>query len=261
MSGTERSGVAAHQKRRGFRPAPERSGGAGLSRILAVARLQALGRRDAALWPIGVLAIAFSVNVLLFATMPDDALESDPVTGALASIYIAALAFGTIAVNQNFPFALGMSVTRREFTAALALFAAVQVIAYSVLLIILQSIEEATGGWGLRLRFFGVGFIHEYPIPVQFVIYAVPMLTMTLIGTASGALYLRWRANGILTAGSVLLLLLGGAAALISRSGEWPAIGHWLTHTSPVALIAGWPLLLAAALGGGSWLVLRRATP
>ncbi|MFG2042782.1 hypothetical protein [Dactylosporangium sp. NPDC048998] len=231
-----------------------------MNRIVAIARLQALGRHDALFWPITILAIAFTVNMAVFASI-SDTVTDDPVTAALASIYVTTLAFGAMAVAQHFPFALGMSVTRREFSAGLGLFVAVQTFAYSVLLVVLQSIEDYTHGWGMRLRFFGLGFMNHYAPPVQFVMYAVPMLFMTLLGISAGAVYVRWRVNGVLTATAAVLLLLGGAAALIGVFERWPAVGHWLTHTSPVALFAGWPLVLVAALGTGSWLALRRATP
>ncbi|MGI5237645.1 hypothetical protein [Dactylosporangium sp. CA-139066] len=231
-----------------------------MNRIAAIARLQLRGRRDALLWPVLILALAFAANLAVFASIADQMTE-EPVTGALASIYCTSLAFGAVAVTQHFPFALGLSVTRREFTAGLALFVAAQTLLYSVLLVLLQSIESATNGWGLRLRFFGLGLFDDYSPPVQFVMYAVPLLSMTLIGTTAGALYLRWRVSGLLTATAALILVLGGTAAALGYFSAWPAVGHWLTHTNPVALFAGWPLLLALALAAGSWLALRRATP
>ncbi|GAA4263197.1 hypothetical protein GCM10022255_105570 [Dactylosporangium darangshiense] len=232
-----------------------------MNRLAAIARLQAVGRRDALLWPIVILAIAFVTNVVVFASITDQIKGEDPITGALASIYFTSLAFGAVAVTQHFPFALGLSVTRREFTAALGLFALAQTLLYSAVLVLLQTIENATDGWGLHLRFFGLGLFDDYSPPVQFVMYAVPLLLMTLIGTTLGALYIRWRTNGILTATAATILLLGAAAALLGYYNGWRAVGHWLTHTSPVALFAGWPLLLVLALAAGSFGALRRATP
>ncbi|WP_432837202.1 ABC transporter permease [Dactylosporangium sp. CA-092794] len=231
-----------------------------MNRIVAIARLQALGRRDALLWPVAILSIAFAVNLVLFASIAEQ-VPDDPITGALASIYITALVFGAVSVTQQFPFALGMSVTRREFTAGLGLFVAAQTVSYSVLLVLLQAIEAATNGWGLRLRFFGLGFIGEHSIPAQLAIYAVPMLLMTLIGVTIGVVYHRWRTNGVFTASAVLTVVLGGGSALLYKFNGWPAIGRWLTHANPLALFAGWPLLLVALLAAAGWLFLRRATP
>jgi hypothetical protein len=231
-----------------------------MNRIAAIARLHARGRRDALLWPMLILLIAFAANLLAFGTIVGQ-LDQDPITGAVASLYFTTLAFGAVAVAQQFPFALGMSVTRREFTAALGLFVAAQTLIYSVLLVLLQAIEDATNGWGLRLRFFGLGLLDDYSPPVQFVMYAVPLLFMALFGTTFGAVYVRWHTNGVLAATAALIALLGATAALLGLTVGWRAVGHWLTHTSPVALFAGWPLLLIAALATGSWLALRRATP
>ncbi|GAA2393028.1 hypothetical protein [Dactylosporangium salmoneum] len=231
-----------------------------MNRIVTIARLQALGRRGALLWPLAILAIALCTNLVVFASI-SDTVDEQPVTGALASIYVATLAFGAVAVTQHLPFALGLSVTRREFTAGLALFFAVQTIAYSVLLVVLQSIEVATNGWGLRLRMFGVGFLDDYSPPVQFAMYASPLLLMAILGAGLGTLHARWRVNGVLTGVAAAIVLLGGAAALIGYLHRWPDVGHWFAHTSPVALLAGWPLLVALLVGGASYLALRRATP
>ncbi|MEV6927659.1 hypothetical protein AB0M46_24600 [Dactylosporangium sp. NPDC051485] len=231
-----------------------------MNRIVAIARLQALGRRDAVLWPVGILTIAICTNLVVFASI-SDSVQDQPVTGALASIYIATMAFGAVAVTQHLPFALGLSVTRREFTAGLALFVTAQTIAYAVLLVLLQSIEDATGGWGLRLRMFGLGFLDDYSPPVQFAMYASPLLFMAVLGAAFGTLYARWRVNGVLTGVAAAIVLPGGAAALIGYLHRWPDVAHWFARTGPVALLAGWPLLLALLLGGASYLGLRRATP
>jgi hypothetical protein len=231
-----------------------------MNRIVTIARLQALGRRDGLIWPLVILAIAFTVNVVIFAAAAD-AFDGKVFTGGLLSIYVVVLVFGAISVTQQFPFALGMSVTRREFTAATGLFVLVQTCSYSVLLVLLQAIEDATDGWGVRLHYFGLGLLQHYGVVTQFAIYAVPMLLMTLTGIALGALYARWKVNGIFTATAVLILLTGGAAALLLKYDGFPAVGRWFTHTSAVALFAGWPLPLVALLTVGSWLALRRATP
>jgi hypothetical protein len=230
-----------------------------MSRILAVARLQALGRRDGLLWPLAILAIAFSVNLGIFAAA-GSTFGDDPVTGGLASIYITSLAFGAVAITQQFPFALGMSVTRREFSAALGLFVVAQSLLYAVLLVILQAVEDATDGWGVRLRFFGVGVLDDYGVFTQLLIYAVPLLLMSLIGIAFGALFVRWKVNGVFTTIGALLLVAGGSVALITRAGNWTAIGHWLADQSALTLFAGLPFVLVLLLAAVSWTTLRRAT-
>jgi hypothetical protein len=231
-----------------------------MNRVLAVARLQAVGRRDGLLWPLVVLGIAFAVNLFVFGSMGDE-LGDRPVTGGLASVYITALAFGAVAVAQQFPFALGLSVTRREFAAGLGLFTLAQSAIYAVLLVVLQAVERATGGWGVRLEFFGLGFLGAYGVPAQLLIYGAPMLLMSLIGVAFGTVYVRWHTNGVFGVVCALLLAAGLGAGLITTYGRWPAVGHWLVEQSALSLFAGWPAVATLLLGMLSWTTLRRATP
>ena len=53
---------------------------------------------------------------------------------------------------------------------------------------------------------------------------------------------------------------LGLAAALITWTRQWHAIGRWLLEQSPTALLAGWPVLVAAAFAIGGYTLIRRAT-
>ncbi|WP_442788642.1 hypothetical protein [Dactylosporangium sp. NBC_01737] len=230
-----------------------------MNRIIAVARLQAVGRRDGLLWPLVVLSIAFAVNLFVFGSMGDE-IGDRPVTGGLASVYITGLAFGAVAIAQQFPFALGMSVTRREFAAALGLFTLAQTVIYAVLLVVLQAVENATDGWGLRLRFFGLGFLDAYGVPTQLLIYAVPMLLMSLIGITLGTVYVRWHTNGVFGAICVIVVVLGATAGLITRYGRWPAVGEWFQDQSALTLFAGWPSIAVVLLALLSWTALRRAT-
>ncbi|GAA3241699.1 ABC transporter permease [Dactylosporangium siamense] len=231
-----------------------------MNRVLAVARLQAVGRRDGLLWPLVILGIAFAVNLFVFGSMGDE-IGDRPVTGGLASVYITGLAFGAVAVAQQFPFALGLSVTRREFAIALGLFTLAQTAIYAVLLVVLQAVEHATDGWGLRLRFFGLGLIDGYGVPTQLLIYGAPMLLMSLIGITLGTVYVRWRTNGVFGGICAVVLVLGLAAGLVTKYGRWPAVGDWLADQSALSLFAGWPSLVAVLLALLSWTALRRATP
>ncbi|MEV0133880.1 hypothetical protein AB0H83_36110 [Dactylosporangium sp. NPDC050688] len=231
-----------------------------MNRVVAIARLHAAGRRDGLVWPLVILAIAFAVNLLVFGAMGDD-IGDRPVTGGLASVYITALAFGAVAIAQQFPFALGMSVTRREFAAALGLFTVAQTAAYAVLLVVLQAVEDATGGWGMRLRFFGAGFLDREGVPAQLLIYAVPLLLMTLTGVALGTVYVRWHSNGVFAAVCAVLLAGGLTAGLVTKYGSWPATGEWFLRQSALSMFAGWPSIAVVVLAALSWATLRRATP
>jgi hypothetical protein len=121
-------------------------------------------------------------------------------------------------------------------------------------------VENATGGWGLRLRFFGMGLLEPYGVPAQLLIYAVPMLLMSLIGIAFGTVYARWHTNGVFGTICGLLVVAGVTVGLVTRYERWPAIGHWLVEQSALSLFAGWPSIAVVLLAVLSWATLRRAT-
>ena len=57
------------------------------------------------------------------------------------------------------------------------------------------------------------------------------------------------------------LFAVGLLAVLITWQRQWPAVGNWFADQSALTLFAGWPALLAVALAGAGFLIIRRATP
>lgn len=53
---------------------------------------------------------------------------------------------------------------------------------------------------------------------------------------------------------------VGGLVALASWWELWGAVGNWFAAQSTVALLVGWPALLAAVLAGAGFVTIRRAT-
>ncbi|WP_244163582.1 hypothetical protein [Rhodococcus koreensis] len=144
-------------------------------------------------------------------------------SGGVFSLFGFALAFYLQAMTQTFPFALGTSVTRRDYFAATLLVAAVQVLVFGILL------------YGLSLT--------------------------AASGLFLGALHHRWRVVGLFTLGVGTLLAAGGAAFVITWQKWWPDIGHWFAD-APRSVPMVWLPALAAAAGHPrrGWTVVRRAT-
>jgi hypothetical protein len=165
------------------------------------------------------------------------------------------------AITQVFPFAMGLSVTRRAFYAATALLVLVQAVAFGVLLYLLKLLEDATGGWGISLRFFGVQGITQHSGLLQILVYAVPFMVVGFIGIFCGVVFKRWGLNGVFTLSVATVFALGGLVALVTWLGKWGAVGQWLINQPTAGLIAGWPALLATTLAGAGYLAIRRATP
>jgi hypothetical protein len=211
--------------------------------------------------PLGILVVVFTINYAIFASIADVTPPEARTTGGILSIYITAGISYLQCMTRGFPFALGLSVTRRAFYAGIALLAATEAAVYGAVLVVLDLVEEATGGWGMNLQFFGLGFLHGDNVLAQWAIYAAPFMVIIAAGVFAGVVFKRWGQPEVYLLSIAAALLVGGLAVLISVRAWWPAVGSWLGDQPPVALFGGYPLVLAALLGGAGWLTIRRATP
>ncbi|WP_061298372.1 hypothetical protein [Herbidospora cretacea] len=230
-----------------------------MNRIRQVARLQMPAWPQIVGWTWGITAVAFGVNLLSVMANHDPG-DGVTTTGGVVSLCGGAIGMATVSVTQIFPYALGISVTRREFYLAWSLLAVVQSVLYALVLCLLRAVEQATGYWGWGMRFFGLPFMDDANPVLLLLGYAVPMLVLTHLGILLGTLYLRWGTTGVLAGLTLTFTALGLAATLITWTRQWHAIGRWLLDQSPTALLAGWPVLVAAAFAVGGYRLIRRAT-
>lgn len=230
-----------------------------MNRIRQVARLQIPAWPHILGWTWSMMAVTFGINLLSFVANYDPG-DGVTTTGGVASVYGVAIGMAAVSVTQIFPYALGMSVTRREFYLAWSLLAVVQSVVYALVLVLLRAVEQATGYWGRGMRYFSLPFMDDANPVLLLLGYAVPMLVVTHLGILFGTVYLRWGTTGVLASLTLTVTALGLAAALITWTRQWHAIGRWLLDQSPTALLAGWPILLAAAFALGGYTLIRRAT-
>ncbi|MCE0766750.1 hypothetical protein LWC35_28150 [Pseudonocardia kujensis] len=229
-------------------------------RPLAVARMQLINLPVQLGMPWLILALAFAINLVIFALVPDPPAGEPKVTGGLLSIYIFVVVAHLVTMTQVFPFALGLSVTRRDFFTGTALFVLAQAAVQGLLLTLLLVLEEATGGWGMGLHFFGVPFLVQQNWVLQWLVYTVPFLLFSFVSILAGTIYKRFGQLGMWTASIGLLLAGGIAAVLLTWQQAWPAVGRFFSDTPAAVLFAGYPAVLAALAAGVAYLFLRRAT-
>ena len=101
------------------------------------------------------------------------------------------------AVTQRFPFAPGLSLSRRDFNLGTLLSALLQSVGYGIALTVLAGIEKATDGWGMRLHFWAPGVQDVGNPALQAVVFAAPMLACALLGIGIGVVVKRWGTPGI----------------------------------------------------------------
>lgn len=232
-----------------------------MKRVLDTARVQLAAWPSTLGLPWLIVGISFVINLAIFLTLNAPADEGPHGTGGLASLYVFVLIAYVMTMTHYFPMALGMSVTRRVFYLATCLVAITQAVVYSVVILLLGLVENATGGWWTSLQFFDLDFLHQDNVVLQLLIFAVPMLVAASLGMFFGVTFKRWGATGMYTLTVGGLVVFGGLAVLVTWSRGWAAIGAWFADQSWLSLLAGWPALLALVLAAASFLMLRRATP
>lgn len=230
-------------------------------RVIDVARIQTVNINTLVMWPVGILALVLAVNYALFALIGDVAPPDGRSTGALTSIYVVVAITHAQTITQLFPFALGISITRRVFYTGAALVVTVQALAAGLLVTVLELVERATGGWGLNLKFFGLEFLTQDNFFVQWLAYTVPFIALSAICIFCATVFKRWGQSGLLVMGVVTMLLGAAAGLLITLQHAWPAIGRFFVDTPTLALTAGYPLIIAVVAMVGGYLLIRRATP
>lgn len=231
-----------------------------MTHTLKALRLNLVNSLSSSGWPWAILAMTFLVNLAIFAVLQNIPTE-DRQTAALSSLYVVALIANLQLWTQGFSFAMGLSLTRKAFFGGAVLFILIQSVVAGVALTALARVEAATGGWGMHLKFFRAWFLDQSNLGVQFLMYAVPFAMISALGMVIGVVLKRWGQSGVyaLTLGS--LVVLGGAAVLVTWREWWGDLGRFFTESNIVGLSAGYPALLAVAFAGLAYLWLRRATP
>jgi len=239
--------------------------GTAMARIGNVVRLHFVNKSTLVVVPWIVMAavFVFSMTIWLIVTIASDGAagrEGNLYSGATNWIFVYMLVVAVQAVNLTFPYALGMSVTRREYALGTgAAFLAVSVV-YGLVLTVLSYVEQATGGWGMNGHFFAIPHVTTGEWWQRWFVFFVGFAFFFFVGWVAAATFVRWRAFGLLTLGLCFAVALIGVLALITLTNSWPAVGAWFV-SSGAAGVAAWMLLPTAAAALGGFLLLRGATP
>ncbi len=180
-------------------------------------------------------------------------------SGGISWIIIFMMVVGIQAMNLTFRFALGYSVTRRDYYLGSLVYFVLLALMYGAGIALLSGIEDATGGWGVNGAFFAPIGLVDVPLWQVGYAYFTLLLMMFGVGIMYGTAYVRWRANGVLVFSGLIALLLVGALWLVISTDSWTAVGDFFTDQSLVALMS-WALVPAATFGLVGYSVLRRAT-
>ncbi len=231
-----------------------------MKRVFDVARIQLVSWPTVLAYPLGLVAALVGLGLVIDVTNGNVGGVDHEVV-LLPTIYLVVAGAHLQTMTQIFPFALGLSVTRRAFAAATAVVVTGYAMLFGLVLLGFERVERATGGWGQHLRIFGLDYLRQDNPVAQWLTYAVPFLACSAAAVCAGVVFHRRRQTGIYLLGIGTTALLAGVGVLATSQGWWPAIGRFLAGQPAFALVAGYPLAVALVLGGAGWLALRRATP
>lgn len=233
-------------------------------RIKSVVRLLTANKFVLLILPAIILVTAFAlilaIGVLVgFATGGEGSAEmflGMRFNGAIFSVMGPLMGFGFTAMGQYFPLATGLGLTRKEFAAGAATVFLGYAASFAALTTLGRVVEQATGGWWLKVRFFdvvwtGAGSVWTTPVQTFLAIAA-----MMFVGAAIMTAILRWGQTFLwlfLVSLAMVAVAVVGAALLNHGFAAWlgglfgMAWGQWMAVLAAIGVLAA-----------GTWFVLVR---
>jgi hypothetical protein len=228
-----------------------------MNTLVNVGRYHLVDRFTWLAMPWAIMAFSFLVNIAVALAVP--ASPGGIFTGGLVSLYVFMLICGALSMTRSLPFGLMMGVSRRTYYAGTSLLVLTLGVVYGLGLTLLQLVERATNGWGLRLHYFRVPWIMNGPWYETWLTSFVLLVVFVLYGMWYGLVFRRWSVPGLVAfvAAQILVALL--AVVAVSATHSWSGVGHFFTTVTALAL-TGVLAVAAVAMGFGGLTTVRRAT-
>lgn len=240
-----------------------------LTRIANVVKLQFANPYTVLTAPWVILTMIFLVNLaiwwIIMSQVTDPADRADvsegfSYSGASLFIFVYMMVVAIQSMNRTFSFALGMSVTRRDYYIGSALTFTLLSAIFAAGMTLLGEIEEATDGWGVGGRMFTSIYFGDGSWSERFAIIFLALMFFFFIGAVAATVFVRWKAIGLTTLAVVVAFVVLGVVALITFTQNWGRVGEWFA-TAGFLGSALWSLVITAIAAVAGFFILRRATP
>jgi hypothetical protein len=228
-----------------------------MNTLVNVGRYHLVDRITWVAMPWGIMAFSFLVNIGISLAAPNG--SRGIFTGGLASLYVFMLLCGALSMTRALPFGLMMGISRRTYYTGTALLVLVLSVVYGLGVTLLQLVERATNGWGLKLHYFRIPWIMDGPWYETWLTSFVLLVAFVLYGMWYGLVFRRWSLPGLVAfiATQVVVALL--AVVAVSATHSWSGVGHFFTTVTALAL-TGVLAVVALAMGFGGLTTVRRVT-
>ncbi len=205
------------------------------------------------------LAIWYLVTVAAGGAQNLDA-DAFQYNGGVTWVLIFLMVMAVQTMSLTFRFALGIGMTRRDYYLGTVAYLAFLAATYATGIAVMAQVERLTNGWGLGGLFFAPWFLADLPAWQLWYLNVVAGLLLAMLGVAAGAVWVRWKATGLLLFLGTLAIMIVAALWLMTVTHSWGTLGDYLGSHSPV-VSATWTLPVTALCAVAGFLVLRRATP
>lgn len=196
-----------------------------MNRVKQVVMLHLRNKNTWFMVPWAILGANFLINALIALSLNNGETIN---TGAVASIFVYAFVAGTLTIKETFPFAIGLSIRRKDYFLGTALTVLLVNSISGIALTILSAIEQATDGWNVNLHLFKIGFLSDLPYIGILGFNILVLVHCFFLGFAISSLHRRF--------GSMSMYIFFTATLLIGTIGSytmthfelWSDFGHWV---------------------------------
>lgn len=161
-----------------------------MNRVNNVIKLHMRNKMSWLLIPWIILGANFVISLIFGLSLNDGETMN---TGGLASIFIYMLVTGAVTLKDTFPFALGLSIRRKDYFQGTVIASFLFNFCTAALLAILAVIENATNGWGIGLHLFSISILQDLSPITVFGMYLILLLQMYFLGFATSSIHRRFR--------------------------------------------------------------------
>lgn len=211
---------------------------------------------------VGVFLANFAIWHIVLMAAGDNGVRPDAFhyNGGVSWVVFYMVVMAVQAMNQTFSFVVGLGATRRDYFLGTATLFVGLALMYGVGLALLAGVERLTDGWGVGGWFFAPGVFATMPLWEVAATYTLILLFMFFVGSAVGAVFVRWGANGIITFFAVVAVLVLGAVWAFTKASAWYDIAGFIASHTPLELaLTSTPATIVAGFVG--YALMSRATP
>ncbi|KRE91139.1 hypothetical protein ASG89_34430 [Paenibacillus sp. Soil766] len=196
-----------------------------MNRVNQVVKLHLRNKNTWFMIPWAILGANFLINALIALSLNDGEVIN---TGAIVSIFIYSFVAGIVTIKETFPFAIGLSIRRKDYFLGTALTVILVNILSGIVLTVLSAIEQATNGWNVNLHLFEIGFLSDLSFISLLGINVILLVHAFFLGFAISSLYRRLGGISMYVFFTAMLLIGTIASYVMTHFDLWADFGHWI---------------------------------